>query len=233
MLTVPGGSPNSSGPTSRHEPAKAGSEPRCAASGLAGRSSYTLISGARIERLDAGDAVEDDARTFRGGPGNDVSAAGRCERAVARDVVAQAPVAIARRERRPCRVHSTSGTRSASSTRPGNSRRYRSRHFPSRRALISDDRECSRIVTHRQGEIPVGVACRVVPVPIIGRATKRNLPWCQSLRPQPIGDSARDLCRRLVGHREHRTDVDLAEHVVVGPVGAGRAKHEVCVPDHR
>jgi hypothetical protein len=33
------------------------------------------------------------------------------------------------------------------------------------------------------------------------------------LRPQPIGNSAGDLCRRLVGDREHRTDVDLAKHV--------------------
>ena len=53
------------------------------------------------------------------------------------------------------------------------------------------------------------------------------------LRPQAIGNSAGDLCRRLVGNREHRTDVDLAKHVAVGPVGAGRAEHEVRVPDHR
>src|ERR1700731_3530408 len=53
------------------------------------------------------------------------------------------------------------------------------------------------------------------------------------LRPKPIGNSAGDLCRRLVGYREHRTDVDLAKHVAVGPVGAGRAEHEVRVPDHR
>src|SRR6516225_1502682 len=53
------------------------------------------------------------------------------------------------------------------------------------------------------------------------------------LRPQPIGNSAGDLCRRLVGDWEHRTDVDLAKHVAVGPVGAGRAEHEVRVPDHR
>ena len=53
------------------------------------------------------------------------------------------------------------------------------------------------------------------------------------LRPLPIGNSARDLCRRLVGDREYRTDVDLAKHVAVGPVGAGRAEHEVRVPDHR
>src|SRR5262249_51964664 len=50
------------------------------------------------------------------------------------------------------------------------------------------------------------------------------------LRPQPIGNSARDLCRRLVGDREYRTDVDLAKHVAVG---AGRAEHEIRVPDHR
>ena len=53
------------------------------------------------------------------------------------------------------------------------------------------------------------------------------------LRPQPIGNSAGDLCRRLVGDREHRTGVDLAKHVAVGPVEAGRAEHEVRVPDHR
>ena len=53
------------------------------------------------------------------------------------------------------------------------------------------------------------------------------------LRPQPIGNPARDLCRRFVGDREYRTDVDLAKHVAVGPVGARRAEHEVRVPDHR
>src|SRR5215207_4942898 len=53
------------------------------------------------------------------------------------------------------------------------------------------------------------------------------------LRPQPIGNSAGDLWRRLVRDREHRTDVDLAKHVTVGPVGAGWAEHEVRVPDHR
>ena len=37
------------------------------------------------------------------------------------------------------------------------------------------------------------------------------------LRPQPIGNAAGDLCRRLVRDREHRTDVDLAKHVTVGP----------------
>ena len=51
-------------------------------------------------------------------------------------------------------------------------------------------------------------------------------------RPQPIGNSAGDLCRGLVGDREHRTGVDLAKHVAVGPVGVGRAEHEVRVPDH-
>ena len=51
--------------------------------------------------------------------------------------------------------------------------------------------------------------------------------------PQPIGNSAGDLCRSLVGDREYRTDVDLAKHVAVGPVSAGRAEHEVRVPDHR
>src|SRR5215470_18929707 len=53
------------------------------------------------------------------------------------------------------------------------------------------------------------------------------------LLPQPIGNSAGDLRRRLVRDRKHRTDVDLAEHVAVGPVAAGGAKHEVRVPDHR
>ena len=53
------------------------------------------------------------------------------------------------------------------------------------------------------------------------------------LRQQPIGNSAGDLCRRLVGHRKNRTDVDLAKRIAVGPVGAGRAEHEVRVPDHR
>src|SRR5262249_36915798 len=38
------------------------------------------------------------------------------------------------------------------------------------------------------------------------------------LRPQPIGNSAGHLCRRLVRDREHRTDVDLAEHIAIGPV---------------
>src|SRR6476620_2716840 len=53
------------------------------------------------------------------------------------------------------------------------------------------------------------------------------------LRPQSINNSAGDLGRCLVGHWKHRTDVDLAKHVTVGPVGAGRAEHEVRVPDHR
>ena len=53
------------------------------------------------------------------------------------------------------------------------------------------------------------------------------------LRPQPIGNSARDLSRRLVGDREYRTNVDLAKHVAVGPVDAGGAEHEIRVPDHR
>src|SRR5689334_13927542 len=53
------------------------------------------------------------------------------------------------------------------------------------------------------------------------------------LRPQPIGNSARDLRRRLLGDRKYRTDVDLAKHVALGPVSAGRAEHEVRVPDHR
>src|SRR5262249_15490154 len=53
------------------------------------------------------------------------------------------------------------------------------------------------------------------------------------LRPRPIGNLAGDLCRRLVGDREYRTDVDLAKHVAVGPVGAGWAEHEVRVPDQR
>ena len=53
------------------------------------------------------------------------------------------------------------------------------------------------------------------------------------VRSQPIGNSAGDLSRRLLGHREYRTDVDLAKHVAVGPVGAGWAEHEVGVPDHR
>src|SRR3954463_14510880 len=34
-------------------------------------------------------------------------------------------------------------------------------------------------------------------------------------RPQPIGNSAGDLRRRLVGDRERRTDVDLAKHAAV------------------
>src|SRR5262249_36999557 len=42
------------------------------------------------------------------------------------------------------------------------------------------------------------------------------------LRPQPIGHSAGDLCRRLLGDRKHRANVDLAKHVAVGPVGARR-----------
>jgi hypothetical protein len=41
-----------------------------------------------------------------------------------------------------------------------------------------------------------------------------------ALRPQPIRNPAGDLCRRLIGNREHRTDVDLAKHVAVGAVGA-------------
>lgn len=45
------------------------------------------------------------------------------------------------------------------------------------------------------------------------------------LRPQPSGDTACDLRRRLVGHREHRANIDLAQHVAVGPVGAARAEH--------
>src|SRR5262249_17613352 len=39
----------------------------------------------------------------------------------------------------------------------------------------------------------------------------------QRSRPQPIGNVACDLCRCPVRDREHRTDVDLAEHVAVGP----------------
>src|SRR4051812_33295078 len=60
---------------------------------------------------------------------------------------------------------------------------------------------------------------------------RRDLP--SSLAQQPIGNSARDLCRRLVGDREYRTDVDLAKHVAVDPVVARWAEHEVRVPDHR
>src|SRR5215472_7132731 len=53
------------------------------------------------------------------------------------------------------------------------------------------------------------------------------------LRPQPIGNPTRDLCGRLHGDREYRTDVDLAKHVAVGSVSARRAEHEVRIPDHR
>ena len=53
------------------------------------------------------------------------------------------------------------------------------------------------------------------------------------LRPQPVGNAARDLSRRLVGNREHRTDIDLAKHVAVGPLAVRWAEHEVGVPDHR
>ena len=52
-------------------------------------------------------------------------------------------------------------------------------------------------------------------------------------RPQPIGNSAGDLCWRFVRDWEHRANVDLAKHVAVGPVRAGRSQHEVGVPDHR
>ena len=38
---------------------------------------------------------------------------------------------------------------------------------------------------------------------------------------------------RFGGDREHRADVDLTKHIAVGPVRAGRAEHEVRVPDHR
>src|SRR5215510_6729904 len=62
---------------------------------------------------------------------------------------------------------------------------------------------------------------------------QRSLEQQSELRPQPIGNPAGDLCRRLDGHREHRTDVDLAKDVAVGSGGAGRAEHEVRVPDHR
>src|SRR5262249_55653775 len=44
------------------------------------------------------------------------------------------------------------------------------------------------------------------------------------LRLQPIGNLAGDLCRRFLGDRKHRTDVDLAKHVAVRPVGAGPAE---------
>src|SRR6516162_2831185 len=53
------------------------------------------------------------------------------------------------------------------------------------------------------------------------------------VRPQPIGDSTRDLYGRLHRDREYRTDVDLAKHIAVGSVRSGRAEHEVRVPDHR
>ena len=53
------------------------------------------------------------------------------------------------------------------------------------------------------------------------------------LRPQPIGNPTRDLCERLHGDREHRTDVDLAKHVAVDSVRARRAEHKIRIPDHR
>jgi len=53
------------------------------------------------------------------------------------------------------------------------------------------------------------------------------------LRPQPIDKPTRDLCGRLHGDREHRTDVDLAKHVAVDSVRARRAEHEIRIPDHR
>jgi hypothetical protein len=68
---------------------------------------------------------------------------------------------------------------------------------------------------------------------VIVDVLQRRLEQQSELRPQPIGNSAGDLGRRLIGHRKHRTDVDLAKHVAVGSVGAGRAEHEVRVPDHR
>ncbi len=52
-----------------------------------------------------------------------------------------------------------------------------------------------------------------------------------TLRPQPFGNRAGDLCRRLGRHRKHRADIDLAEHVAVASVGLRRAKHEVRIPD--
>ena len=54
-----------------------------------------------------------------------------------------------------------------------------------------------------------------------------------NLRPQPIRNAAGDLRRGLVGNRKYRADIDLAKHVAVGAVGAGRPEHEVGVPDHR
>ena len=44
------------------------------------------------------------------------------------------------------------------------------------------------------------------------------------LRPQPIGNSVGDLCRRLVWDWEHRTDVDLPKHVAVSEFGGPRIK---------
>jgi len=60
-----------------------------------------------------------------------------------------------------------------------------------------------------------------------------NGPAHSGPRPQPIGNSTRDLCRRLDRNREYRTDVYLAEHIAVGSVRRGRPEHEVRVPDHR
>src|SRR5436309_15748979 len=67
--------------------------------------------------------------------------------------------------------------------------------------------------------------------PSISVSTHRWFPLDHSeLRPQPIGNPARDLCRRFVGDREYRTDIDFAKHVAVGRVGPGWAEHEIRVP---
>src|SRR5262245_66598480 len=61
-----------------------------------------------------------------------------------------------------------------------------------------------------------------------GKVNRLPLPLDHSeLRPQPIGNPACYLCRRFVGHREYRTDVDFAKHVAIGPIGVGWAEHEI------
>ena len=72
----------------------------------------------------------------------------------------------------------------------------------SRRGRISE-RACARDFTTT---VPALCRYRDPQAPTIaGRLSDHS-----ELRYQPFGNSAGDLCRRLVGHREHRTDVDLA-----------------------